>query len=116
MKNFGIKEGLPKSKKHLNYENLHLKSRRIINRLCMYLDQNEKTIEEFMKEIVMRSTVKTKSKVEKVEIVKAEEFFKLLFDAEVISQFKVNKNLCNFLCIDKSYPNTLMFKKIKRAI
>jgi hypothetical protein len=82
----------------------------------MYLDQNEKTIEEFMKEIVMRSTVKTKSKVEKVEIVKAEEFFKLLFDAEVISQFKVNKNLCNFLCIDKSYPNTLMFKKIKRAI
>lgn len=38
MRNFGIREGLPRSKKHLNYENLNLKSKRIINRLCMYLD------------------------------------------------------------------------------
>lgn len=116
MRNFGIREGLPRSKKHLNYENLNLKSKRIINRLCMYLDQSEKTIEELLKDIVLRSTVKTKTKTEKVETIKAEEFFKLLYEVEVIDQNKINQNICYFLCIDKSYPHTLMFKKIKRAV
>lgn len=37
MKNNGLKEDVPKSKKHLNYEKLSLKSIRIMNRLCSYL-------------------------------------------------------------------------------
>lgn len=33
---------------------------------------------------MLRSTVKTKTKTEKVETIKAEEFFKLLYEVEVI--------------------------------
>ena len=66
--------------------------------------------------MLIKSTVKTRTKTEKVEILKAEEFFKMLFDIGVITSNKINENICNFLCIDTSYLNTLMFKKLKRAV
>lgn len=41
LKHFGITEDLPKSKKHLNYQILNLKSKRIINRFIKHLlDKN----------------------------------------------------------------------------
>jgi ribosomal protein L21 len=94
MKNFGIREDMPRSKKHLDYETLNLKSKRILNRVVFYLELKNLTIDDFLKDIVLRATVKTKSKTEKVETMKAEAFFNLLYDAEIITQNKVNENLC----------------------
>ena len=51
-----------------------------------------------------------------VETLKAEGFFKMLYEADIIAQNQVNLNLCQFLCIDKSFKNILMLKKIKRAV
>ena len=40
----------------------------------------------------------------------------MLYEADIIAQNQVNLNLCQFLCIDKSFKNILMLKKIKRAV
>jgi len=48
MESFGVVERKPKSKKHLNYEQLDLKSIRILNRITKYLEKvNFKAEEAF---------------------------------------------------------------------
>lgn len=84
MRNLGIREDVPRSKKHLNYEILNLKSKRILNRICTYLAKKGLDSEELFSKIVINSTVKTKTKTEKVEIMKDTEFFKMLHDLFIV--------------------------------
>ena len=111
-----MKENLPKSKKHLDYESLNLQSKRILNRLVAYMEENELTEQEIFGPLILQSTVKTKSKTEKVEILRAQDFFTTLYDLEIVIKDEVKVNLARFLCIDETYMNSLMFKKIRRAI
>lgn len=116
MRNLGVREDIPRSKKHLNYEKLSLKSKRIINRICSYLKKKGMDADEFFAKIVLNSNVKTKTKTDKVDIMKDTEFFKMLADAYILRRDQLNMNLCAFLCIDETYVHTLMYKKLKRAI
>lgn len=59
--------------------------------------------------------MKTKSKQENVELLKAEDFFKRLHNLSLVKSPRVKDNLCKFLCIDESYLGSLMFKKLLRA-
>jgi hypothetical protein len=43
-------------------------------------------VEELLKDVILRSSVKTKSKIEMVETLKAEGFFKMLYEADIIAQ------------------------------
>lgn len=52
MLSFGIRELKPRSKKHLNYESLDLKSKRILNRLSNYLAVHELEFTDFFKDLV----------------------------------------------------------------
>lgn len=61
IRNLGVKEDAPKSKKHLNYENLSLKSKRILNRLFNLVDSLNLSIDEYLKELILQQTVKTKT-------------------------------------------------------
>jgi len=65
---------------------------------------------------LVSSTVKTKTKTEKVDIVRATDFFNKLFELEIIKTNKIHQNLAGFLCIDETYISSLMYKKIKRAV
>lgn len=71
MLSFGIREHKPRSKKHLNYETLDLKSKRILNRLSNYLAIKELEFDDFFKDMYFTQQVKTKTKSEKVDIMKA---------------------------------------------
>jgi len=73
---FGLKEDKPKSKKHLNFEVLNPKGKRVMNRLVAWL--GSKDIRQMLGERVHKHTVKTKSKSEQVDIVLVEDFFKYL--------------------------------------
>ncbi len=84
MRNLGVREDVPRSKKHLNYDKLNLKSKRIINRICSYLTKKGMDVDEFFAKIVINSNVKTKTKKEKVDIMKDTEFFKLLADSFIL--------------------------------
>ena len=53
MKSFDIREDIPKSKKHLNYEMLDLKSKRIFNRLFKYLFDHKMELIDFLKELLI---------------------------------------------------------------
>lgn len=60
MKSFGIFEKVPKSKKHLNYNNLDLKSKRILNRISNHLAVMKLEFDDFFKDIVNTQVVRTK--------------------------------------------------------
>jgi hypothetical protein len=51
LKSLGLIEDIPKSKKGLFYEILDLKSKRIMNRLCLYLADNKVPLNNFMEDI-----------------------------------------------------------------
>ena len=93
MKSFGIIEDLPKSKKHLVYEQLNLKSIRILNRISHYFVANDIDVDDFFKDLNSEHMVKTKTKQEKVEIMKAELFFKKLHTCGIIKKPDIHYNL-----------------------
>ena len=66
--------------------------------------------------LVSINTVKTKTKIEKVGIIKSQDFFKHLHEHGIVKSDSVYRNLTDFLCIDQAYPNSLMFLKMKRAL
>ncbi|TNV85398.1 hypothetical protein FGO68_gene15267 [Halteria grandinella] len=111
----GWQEDMPESKKHLNYKVLNLQSKRILNRLNAYTDSKDVTVEALFQSIKKIQVVKTKSKQEDVELLKAEDFFKCLHTLKIVKSPKVKDNLCKFLCIDEAYLGSLMFKKLIRA-
>jgi hypothetical protein len=51
MKCYKIYENIPKSKKHLDYNKLNLKSIRILNRLSKYLVDNDTNFNDFFKDL-----------------------------------------------------------------
>lgn len=94
MKSFGLVEAGPRSKKHLNYEILDLRSKRILIRLCQYMQEQEMSFASFTSDIIVKLLVKTKSKVDKVEIIKAEALFKKLKDLGIKTKPEIHYNLC----------------------
>ena len=74
----GCEEDYPESKKHLNYKALNLQSKRIFNRINKYLADHKETEDKIFKSVISIQTVKTKTKIEKVDILKDVEFFKKL--------------------------------------
>ena len=60
--------------------------------------------------------VATKRQTQQVQIIDAPDFFGLLKKLQVVKTPAVKKNLCKFLCIDEAYIESLMFKKIVKAL
>ena len=48
----GVEEMKPKSKKHLNFDDLDLKSKRILNRIADLINRKHLTIESFLRDII----------------------------------------------------------------
>lgn len=80
------------------------------------MEENGVSEQDIFGPIILQSTVKTKSKTEKVEIIRAQDFFAKLYELEIVIKDEVKVNLAKFLCIDETYMNSLMYKKIKRAV
>lgn len=84
---------LPRPRKHLNYSSLNLKSIRILNRLVAYLERNKTTLDQFLEGLQIQQTVKTKTKSEKVDIVRADKFFQKLGMLEIRKSSLIYMNL-----------------------
>lgn len=112
----GCEEDFPESKKHLNYKALNLQSKRIFNRINKYLADHKESEDKVFKSVVSIQTVKTKTKIEKVDILKDIEFFKKLKELGIVKSDKPKKNMCKFLCIDDNYQASLMYKKLQKAL
>lgn len=91
---------------------MNLQSKRIFNRINKYLQDHKETEDKVFKSVVSIQSVKTKTKVEKVDILKDVEFFKKLKELGIIKNDKPKKNMCKFLCIDDNYQSSLMYRKL----
>jgi hypothetical protein len=80
----GFEEDLPESKKHLNYQGLNLQSKRIMNRMNEHLKEHQQTPQTLFKNVIVQQSVKTKTKMEKVDIIKDVEFFSLLKQLNIV--------------------------------
>ena len=120
LKPFGIQDyKVPKGQQnqaHLDYNSLDFKSIRLINRMIHYLGSQQISFSDYMKDLLQKQVVKTKTSDSEVDIFIAKKFFKLLHKSKVIKSPDVHTNLCLFLCIDKKYKSYLMLKKLKRCI
>jgi hypothetical protein len=66
-----------------NYDELDLRSIRIVNRLIHHLGTEQLSFSDFMKDLVTEQTVKTKQGNTKVEIFMANKFFEKLKNLKV---------------------------------
>lgn len=80
------------------------------------MQDNDLTEGDIFGELIIYSTVKTKTKSEKMEMIKAQDFFNKLFELEIIIKNDVKQNLASFLCIDQTYINSLMYRKIRKVL
>ena len=111
-----ISEGRPNNKQ-LCYENMSLKSIRIINRIVNYLTINQLTYKDLLEDIIQNQKVKTGNQnIHQVEIFEAKSFFDKIHSLNLRKSSDVCENLCEMLCINKKYGNLLMFKKLKKCI
>ena len=112
----GIPEGRPSNKQNLHYDDMSLKSIRIINRLIIYLSENKVEFNDFMSGLVSKQGIKTKTGISEVEIFKASNFFQKLHQLNLKKSPEVCENLCQILCIDQKYTSHLMLKKLRKCI
>ena len=100
MASFNLVERMPKSRKGLQYEQLDMKSKRILNRIVEYLREKDLTTTDFVQEITSIKTVKyNNNKSAQMEIIKAENFFKKLCKVKIRKSHSVYQNLSAFLAI-----------------
>lgn len=73
-------------------------------------------MQDIFRDLIIQQQVKTKTKTEKVDLIKAGDFFQRLHDMGLKNRAEIHKNLMTFLCIDKNFVNNLMIKKISRTL
>jgi len=76
---------------------LDQKSVKIMVMLMLFLLENNATTAEFFGEVVYQQNVKSKSKQQTLDILKAEDFFRLLAEAGIRKKNNVHENLKTFL-------------------
>ncbi|CDW90055.1 UNKNOWN [Stylonychia lemnae] len=116
LSNLGVIDYLPKPKKRLNYDKLNLKSIRILNRLLIYLEEHQQTVDDVFGDKIIQQNVKAKDKTEQVELIKDIDFFDKLYELEIIITNEIKSNLALFLCIDESFKTQIMMKKLRRVM
>ena len=106
----------------MSFELLDGKSIRILKRFLQYLsiisqkNQSKNDFNKFMEGLMSTQMVKTKSSNAEVQLFSAEKFFEKLAEYGINKSAKQHKNLQDFLCIDPSYPDNLMYRKLKKCL
>lgn len=80
------------------------------------MEEHKTTADKLFASVIFSQTVKSKTKSEKIEIIKDVDFFKTLKALGLVKTEQPKKNLCKFLCIDENYLSQLMFKKLTKAL
>ncbi|CDW84952.1 UNKNOWN [Stylonychia lemnae] len=131
----------PKSKRGFNFDNLDIKSIRILNRITnhCYIEVQkfikqfnilvgqltkaqvhqiyEKIMEQIVfKECLQKVLIKTKNKEEKCYLVQKPKFYAKLKQLGIKNSEIEYENLNQFLWLDSQYPDLILFKKLIKAV
>eukprot|EP00347_Sterkiella_histriomuscorum_P021841 403332581 len=132
---------LPKSKKGLQFDELDVKSIRILNRIVQHV---QKEVVEFLKKFninvkalnkqqmhqiytqitesvvfkgcLTKVLLKARNKEEKCFLVTTETFYKRLKELGIKQQTHEYENLTRFLWIDQQFPQYILFKKLIKTV
>lgn len=89
---------------------------KILVMLMLYLVNNEKTTADFFADVVYQQNIKTKTKTQTVDIMKSEDFFRVLQEQGIRKNNNVHANLATFLQLSPKFPDLVVLKSIKRTL
>lgn len=116
LETLGFRDDMPAPSKHMDYSTLNLQSIRILNRLASLAPQGEPQLATILQSCLSILPVQTNKRTQQVQIMNAQEFFQRLQQLRAVKSANVKENLRRFLCIDEAYKDSLMFKKLAKAL
>ena len=88
-----------------------------------YLNNENLTLEQFLKDVKYSQQVRTTTKQSEYDIVSSEDLFELIYSQNIVpknpdysAQSESEGKLKAFLCLDKNYIDLLLLKKITKAL
>jgi len=84
--------------------------------LMLFMLENNMTTADFFQPAIYQQNVKSKDKQQTLDILKAEDFFKLLQQRGIRKKSTEHKNLSEFLRLSPAFPDLLVVKTIRRTL
>ena len=105
-----------KKEKPMDFSKLDQKSIKIMVMLMLHLLDAGQTTQEFFEEVTYQQSVQSKTKHQTLDIMKAEDFFRVLYERGIRNKNAEHQNLKEFLQLSTSHPHLLVLKSIKRTL
>jgi hypothetical protein len=105
-----------KGKKGIDLSQMDEKSVKIMAKLMLAMMELNMSLYEFFEGCIYEQLVKSKTKEDVIEIMKAESFFDRLQERGVRKKNTIHDNLMKFLQLDSSFPNLLTIRKIAKSL
>eukprot|EP00826_Nyctotherus_ovalis_P059496 TRINITY_DN827_c0_g2_i3.p1 TRINITY_DN827_c0_g2~~TRINITY_DN827_c0_g2_i3.p1 ORF type:complete len:391 (-),score=115.27 TRINITY_DN827_c0_g2_i3:954-2126(-) len=95
-------------------KNLDSDSTNLLIKLISYLEENDISIEDLVRDIVYQQTAVVESKELELDVIDSEKFYELLKELKVTD--KPNAKISELFCIDPSYPELFMLKRLTKML
>ena len=105
-----------KADKPMDFSKLDQKSIKIMVMLMLHLLDANMTTAEFFEEVTYQQSVQSKTKHQTLDIMKAEDFFRVLYERGIRKKANVHANLKDFLQLSVNHPHLLVLKSIKKTL
>jgi len=86
----------------------------VITGLINYLQENDVSVMELLSGAVHQQNVNIDDEVVAVELIDAKDFYEILKKIGILNE--PDKDLSNFLCLDKKYPEVFLMKKFLKLV
>lgn len=108
-------------KKGMDLDSLSDEAKTLLLNFAVYLESESIDCAQFFESVKYEQMVKTKKKQSSVDIVPAEDFFRLMEDTyEIVSDINLTDNLKlelqELLWLEANYKDLLFLKKIEKAV
>ena len=100
----------------MDFSKLDQKSIKIMVMLMLHLLDAGLTTQEFFAEVTVQQSVKSKTKHQTLDILTAEDFFRVLYERGIRNKDAEHQNLKEFLQLSTSHPHLLVLKSVKRTL
>ena len=100
----------------MDFSKLDQKSIKIMVMLMLHLLDQSMTTQEFFEDVTYQQSVQSKTKHQTLEIMKAEDFFRVLYERGIRNKNAEHQNLKEFLQLSANHPHLLVLKSIKRTL
>ena len=102
--------------KPMDFSKLDQKSIKIMVMLMLHLLDANMTTQEFFAEVTYEQSVQSKTKHQVLEILKVEDFFRVLHEKGIRKNNTIHPNLKDFLQLSANHPHLLVLKSVKRTL